>query len=58
LGIFSGKIIFICEMGKSAELVGTKSLHLLRRPLCRLKAPLGLSLLRKRGFSHFAFSRK
>ena len=33
----------------SAELVGIKPLHLASaRPFCRLKAPLGLSLLRKR----------
>ena len=33
----------------SAELVGVKPLHLAgARPFCRLKAPLGLSLLRKR----------
>ena len=32
------------------ELVGAKPLHLAcARPLCRLKAPLGLSLLRNRG---------
>ena len=32
------------------ELVGASPLHLAcARPLCRLKAPLGLSLLRKRG---------
>ena len=32
------------------ELVGARPLHLAcARPLCRLKAPLGLSLLRKRG---------
>ena len=35
------------------ELVGAKPLHLaVARPFCRLKAPLGLSLLRKRGHSH------
>ena len=35
------------------ELVGAKPLHLaVARPFCRLKAPLGLSLLRKRGLSH------
>ena len=34
------------------ELVGATPLHLAcARPLCRLKAPLGLSLLRKRGLS-------
>ena len=32
------------------EIVGAMPLHLAcARPLCRLKAPLGLSLLRKRG---------
>ena len=35
------------------ELVGAKPLHLaVARPFCRLKAPLGLSLLRKRGLAH------
>ena len=34
------------------SLVGARPLHLAcARPLCRLKAPLGLSLLRKRGLS-------
>ena len=34
----------------SGELVGARPLHLAcARPLCRLKAPLGLSLLRNRG---------
>ena len=30
-------------------LVGVRLLHLLRKPCCRSKAPLGLSLLRNRG---------
>ena len=40
----------ICSLlTPKAELVGAKPLHLAdARPLCRLKAPLGLSLLRKR----------
>ena len=37
-------------IGKEPELVGAKPLHLAgARSLCRLKAPLGLSLLRNRG---------
>ena len=40
-------ILFIAN---PTELVGAKPLHLAcARPLCRLKAPLGLSLLRNRG---------
>ena len=40
-------ILFIAN---PTELVGATPLHLAcARPLCRLKAPLGLSLLRKRG---------
>ena len=49
---------FVCgafgpaELDKS-ELVGARPLHLAcARPRCRLKAPLGLSLLRKRQFLH------
>ena len=37
-------------VGNEPELVGARPLHLAcARPLCRLKAPLGLSLLRNRG---------
>ena len=56
--IFSGKLFLICSPGTPAELVGAKPLHLANaRPFCRLKAPLGLSLLRNRGHSGAAFSR-
>ena len=40
----------IPSIATPSELVGAMPLHLAcARPLCRLKAPLGLSLLRKRG---------
>ena len=42
----------IPSIANPTELVGAMPLHLAcARPLCRLKAPLGLSLLRKRGLS-------
>ena len=39
------------RLERSAELIGATPSICLRRPLCRLKAPLGLSLLRKCGRS-------
>ena len=55
-GIFLNLLTHIPEqqlhaaVGNEPELVGVRPLHLAgARPLCRLKAPLGLSLLRNRG---------
>ena len=46
----SAEILFlISRSSRSAELVGAKPLHLPTQTARRLKAPLGLSLLRKRG---------
>ena len=46
----SAEILFlISRLSRSAELVGAKPLHLPTQTARRLKAPLGLSLLRKRG---------
>ena len=53
------KLFLICSPGTPAELVGAKPLHLANaRPFCRLKAPLGLSLLRNRGLFGVTFSRE
>ena len=42
-------LCIVCILCIVSELVGARPLHLARaRPFCRLKAPLGLSLLRKR----------
>ena len=40
---------FISRLSRPAELVGARPLHLLTQTARRLKAPLGLSLRRKRG---------
>ena len=58
LRIFSGKNIYnFAILENLRSLSGQSPSICLRRPLCHLKAPLGLSLLRKRGFSGIAFSR-
>ena len=59
-GHFQRKNIFIISNSeKPAELVGAKPLHPANaRPFCRLKAPLGLSLLRNRGLFGVTFSRE
>ena len=45
-----GAVVGHTAVGNEPELVGARPLHLAgARPLCRLKAPLGLSLLRNRG---------
>ena len=55
LAIFSGKIIFISRLSRPAGTCRGKASICSRRPLRRLKAPLGLSLLRNRGLlqTHF-----
>ncbi|MCI3184457.1 hypothetical protein C4N21_12040 [Faecalibacterium prausnitzii] len=59
LRIFSGKYILNFGVLKSLRSLSGQSPSIcLRRPLCRLKAPPGLSLLRKRGLFRTPFSQK
>ena len=59
LRIFSGKNIYnFAILENLRSLSGQSPSICLRKPLCRLKAPLGLSLLRKRGLFRTPFSQK
>ena len=54
-----GAVVGHTAVGNEPELVGARPLHLAcARPLCRLKAPLGLSLLRNRGILLFKENKK
>ena len=57
-GHIQRKIILISRLSRPAELVGARPLHLLTQTARRLKAPLGLSLLRKRGPRQTHFHRR
>ncbi len=46
------------HLSQPAKLVRAKPFHLLMQTACRLKAPLGLSLLRKRGLLQMHFHKR
>ena len=48
LAIFSGMIIFISRLERSAELVGAKPLHLLTQTALPLKSPTGAFIAPRR----------